>query len=73
VFRFEGKVYKSALLPASPERVIKQLEAVSPYVEKIFIYQYTGMINKPGTTVITGHPDSEKLYEKLVQKGYLDS
>ncbi len=72
VFRFEGKVYQSALLPAPPERVIKQLEAVTPFVEKILIYQYTGLINKPGTNVIAGHPDSLKLYKQLVKHHYLE-
>lgn len=71
IFRFEGKVYQSALIPASSERVIKQLEAVSPYVEKIFIYQYTGMLNRPSTGVFAGHPDSTGLYEQLAKKGFL--
>lgn len=64
-FRFEGETYKSALLPAPAERIIKQLEAVSPYVEKIFIYQYIGLVNKPLTGVFAGHPDSALLYEKF--------
>lgn len=72
VFRFDGKVYNSALLPAPPERVIQQLEAVSPYVEKIMIYQYTGMINKPGSSVFAGHPDSANLYDELVKHYYLE-
>ncbi|RIJ50868.1 DUF4434 domain-containing protein [Maribellus luteus] len=67
VFRFEGKVYHSALLPAPAERVIQQLEAVSPYVEKILIYQYTGMINKTEGPTFAGHPDSLDLYEKLAK------
>ncbi|MGQ7868179.1 DUF4434 domain-containing protein [Sunxiuqinia sp. sy24] len=71
VFRFEGKVYNSALLPAPAERVVQQLEAVSPYVEKILIYQYTGMINKPGSDVFAGHPDSVQLYDGLVRAGAL--
>lgn len=71
VFRFEGKVYNSALLPASPKRVIRQLEAVSPYVDKILIYQYGGLINKPGSPVFAGHPDSAQLYEQLVEHNYL--
>lgn len=33
-FQFEGEVYHSPLLPAPPQRLRQQLEAVSPYVEK---------------------------------------
>ena len=62
VFEFEGEVYKSALLPAPFERVKKQLEAVSPYVEEILIYEYPGLMNKPGSGAFAGHPSSEKLY-----------
>lgn len=68
VFKFEGKTYKSALIPAPAERIIRQLRAVSPFVEKIFIYQYIGLINKPGTEEFAGHPDSALLYEKLFSK-----
>ena len=62
VFTFEGDVYKSALLPAPIERIKKQLEAVSPYVEEILIFEYQGMMNKPGTIAFCGHPDSIQLY-----------
>jgi hypothetical protein len=68
VFSFEGATYKSALVPASPERIIQQIEAVSPFVEKIFIYQYIGLINKPGTDVFAGHPDSALIYDKIFRK-----
>lgn len=71
MFRFEGKVYQSPLLTASPERIIKQLEAVSPFVEKIFIYQYPGLINKPGSKSYAGTKDSELLYNELSKKGFL--
>jgi hypothetical protein len=67
-FAFEGETYKSALVPAHWERVIKQLEAVSPFVEKIFIYQYIGIVNKPGTDIFAGHPDSAILYDKIFGK-----
>lgn len=66
VFEFEGEVYKSALLPAPFERVQKQLEAVSPYVEEILIYEYPGLMNKPGSKAFAGHPSSEKLYEEYM-------
>lgn len=65
VFEFEGDVYKSKLKAAPLKRVKKQIEAVSPFVEEILIYQYQGMISNPGTPVTTGHPDSSKLFLEL--------
>ncbi len=64
VFTFEGDVYRSALLPANIERLKKQLEAVSPYVEEILIFEYQGMFNKPGTIAFCGHPDSIEYYRE---------
>lgn len=63
-FTFEGDVYRSALLPANIERFKKQLEAVSPYVEEILIFEYQGMFNKPGTIAFCGHPDSIEYYRQ---------
>lgn len=63
VFQFEGDVYRSALLPADIERVRRQLENISPYVDTILCYQYMGLMNRPGTNAFCGHPDSIKLYE----------
>lgn len=71
VFRFAGALGKSALLPAPAERVIRQLEAVSPYVEKILIFQYPGLINRPGSPAFAGPPESIQLYEGLAKHGYL--
>ena len=71
VFQFEGQVYQSALLPAPAERVIRQLEAVSPYVEKIFIYQYMGLINAPDSDAFAGHPNSTGLFQTLQKNGFL--
>ncbi|TAM82764.1 MAG: DUF4434 domain-containing protein [Acidobacteria bacterium] len=62
IFQFEGKVYKSALLPAPFSRVLKQLTAVSPWVDKVLIYQYQGMMNKPGSAALCGSPSSARLY-----------
>jgi hypothetical protein len=62
VFQFEGATYKSALVPAPFERVLRQLEAVSPWVENILIYQYQGMMNKPGSAAFCGSPQSAELY-----------
>lgn len=62
IFEFEGVVYKSALLPAPFSRVRRQLEAVSPYVDKILVYQILGMTNAPGSPAFAGHEDSTALY-----------
>jgi hypothetical protein len=62
IFEFEGEVYKSALVPASFSRVQRQLEAVSPWVDKILVYQYQGMMNKPGSTAFAGSAASTRLY-----------
>lgn len=66
VFVFEGEWYKSALLPASFDRVEKQLAAVSDFVDTILIYQFQGMMNKPHSKAFAGHPDSVKLYTDYV-------
>lgn len=63
LFDFEGVVYKSALVPASFDRVRKQIENVSPYVDKILSYQYLGIMNPADSKAFAGHPDSVKLYE----------
>lgn len=62
IFEFEGEVYHSALVPASFSRISQQLQAVSPWVEKILVYQYLGLMNKPGSTAFAGPPDSAQLY-----------
>mgnify|MGYP000934162850 FL=1 len=56
------------LLPADfGKRIIRQLEAVSPYVDKVLCYQYLGIMNKPDTDIVAGHPDSIKLYEQYTE------
>jgi hypothetical protein len=67
IFEFEGAVYKTALVPAPFQRIRKQLEAVSPWVERILVYQYQGMMNKPGSTAFCGSPKSADLYTDYVK------
>lgn len=62
LFEFEGAVYNSALVPALFSRVQKQIEAVSPWVDKILGYQYQGMMNKPDSEAFAGPAASTKLY-----------
>jgi hypothetical protein len=62
IFEFEGKVYDSALLPAPFSRVLRQMEAVSPWVERILAYQYLGLMNKPHSAAFAGPRDSVRLY-----------
>jgi len=62
LFEFEGETYKSALVPAGFERVRQQLEAVSPWVDEILVYQYPGLMNKSGSNAFAGSPASTKLY-----------
>jgi hypothetical protein len=62
IFRFEKQVYTSALLPAPWERVQAQMEAISPFVEKIIVYAYQGMMTKPGGIARCGHETAEQLY-----------
>jgi len=67
IFNFEAEIYRSGAIAAPFERVLRQLADVSPYVEHILVYQYQGMMNKPGTIAFAGHKDSEKLYSDYVQ------
>ncbi len=67
IFSFdEGDPYKSALLPAPWERIQQQMEASSPYVEKIVIYEYQGLMQKPGGIARCGHARAEQLYTEYV-------
>lgn len=67
IFEFEGDVYRSALIPATWERVQRQIDSIAPYVDEILIYQYLGMFNKPGTSAFCGHVDSVDYYNDLAE------
>ncbi|MBQ9414373.1 MAG: DUF4434 domain-containing protein [Clostridia bacterium] len=71
-FCFEGQVYKSGLLPAPWERVKAQMEAISPFVDKLIIYSYQGMMTKPGGIAHAGQEGTaEQLYSDY--KAWLDA
>ena len=63
LFSFEQTTHGS-LIPADFNgRILKQMEAISPYVDKILVYQYLGIMNKPFSKAPAGLTDcSEKLY-----------
>ena len=53
---------KSALVPAAFPRILRQLIAVSPFVDRILVYTAQGIIEKPDSPAKMGHPDSANLY-----------
>lgn len=64
VFAWEGppNQQNSPLIPAPFARVQEQLAAVSPHVDKVLIYQYQGLMNKPDSRAFAGHAESARLY-----------
>lgn len=62
VFEFEGERLRSALRPAPIGRIRRQLQSVSPFVDEVLVYQYQGMLNRPGTAAFCGHESSLNLY-----------
>ena len=68
VFDWDGPLNSAdgALIPAPFTRIKRQLEAVSPYVDVITIYQYQGLLSRPGSKARCGHPGAAKLYVDYV-------
>ena len=49
------------------KRIIHQMEAISPFVDKILVYQYLGIMNKPGSLAHAGLRDeSVRLYNQYM-------
>jgi hypothetical protein len=68
VFDWEGpaNLPTSPLVPAPFQRIKRQLEAVSPYVDVVTIYQYQGLFSRPGSKAPVSHPGTTKLYGDYV-------
>lgn len=67
-FAWEGPANRqtSPLVPAPFDRIRRQLEAVSPYVDVILAYQYQGLMSKPGSEAPAGPPEAKDLYRDYV-------
>lgn len=62
LFAFEGEPYRTPAIAATFSRILRQLESVSPYVETVLVYQYQGMMDRPGSVPFSDHTGTVELY-----------
>lgn len=67
LFYFEQTTHGSLISADFDKRIIHQMEAISPFVDKILVYQYLGIMNKPGSLAHAGLRDeSVRLYNQYM-------
>lgn len=67
LFVWEGQPYASPLMAGPIERIARQVEAETPYVEKILAYQLFALYNPPGSAQFCGHADSMAKYVEFMR------
>ena len=67
LFYFEQTTHGSLISADFNERIIRQMEDISPFVDKILVYQYLGIMNKPNSLAHAGLRDeSVRLYNQYM-------
>ena len=67
LFYFEHTTYGNLIAADFESRIIHQMEAISPFVEKILVFQYLGIMNKPNSKAHAGLRDETvRLYNQYM-------
>lgn len=66
IFASAGAVYKSALIPAPIDRIVRQLKNVRPFVDRILVYQYLGIMSEPAGAAYAGPPEAGTLHSQYL-------
>ena len=56
-------ILNSRLIPAPWERLKKQLEACSPYVDEILVFIFQGLLTNPDSIAYCGYDEAARLYK----------